>query len=106
MANEVAERQETQLITKEEQDFIAKYYEMKAQFTSIEENIKERLIDVMRNREGHEPLKIGNIKVTYKNGYYKNSVDTNALKEQGLYDSFLKQSYVKDSVSISVIYDE
>lgn len=105
MANEVVEMQTNELITKEEQDFIAKYYEMKAQFDRINDEIKPRLLEAMRNREGHEPLVIGNIEVGYKHGYMKKSVDTNALKEQGLYDSFLKESYVSDSITIKVKYD-
>lgn len=104
MANEVVIKEVNALLTKEQQDFIAKYYEAKAQFDRINEELKPKLIEIMRNSEDKE-LEIGNIKVKYKNGYYRNSVDTNALKEQGIYEDFLKQTYVKDSVSIEVVYD-
>lgn len=88
------------ILAQEVEDKLQAFQVMKAQMEMLEKELKEAMLTAMANN-GVKSYESENVKITYKDAYYRSSVDTKALKEQGLYEMFEKKSLVKPSVVIT-----
>ena len=67
--------------------------------------IKEAILKEMEERN-IKTAEIGNIVISYREGYEKITVDSKKLKEDGIYEQYIKKSYNKPCISIKIKSEE
>lgn len=88
------------LLAQEVEEKLRAFQIEKARMDMLEKELKEAMLTAMVNN-GIKSYESENVKITYKDAYYRSSIDTKALKEQGLYEAFEKKSLVKPSVTVT-----
>ena len=109
MPNEVVTKEDYQLITDEDFDFIIKVDELVKRYKVMMDKYKnggEEFLE-QRGEDSYKQTKDGVTVCIYKTKpYKKKQVDVQALKDQGLYEEFAKDTWVKGSVRIQVEYSD
>lgn len=67
--------------------------------------IKEAILKEMEERN-IKTVDIGNVQISYREGFDKLLVDSKKLKEDGLYEKYTKKSYSKPCISIKIKSEE
>lgn len=95
------------LFSPEEIEMLIKFDELEKRVKAMKDQkndaLKQFLIDNELTEEGFENSKI---KISYVKPSKRKVVDTQKLKEEGLYELYTKDSEVKDSVRITIKYED
>lgn len=68
---------------------------------TVLKDIKEKIRIEMEARN-IKSIEIGNVQISYREGYEKTTVDSKKLKEDGLYEKYTKKSFNKPCISIKI----
>lgn len=107
--NELIEKEEHDLITPEDFDFIVKFDEYKKRYNVIESKLKhagKEFLDGKETRSYAQKKDGVTVRIYEKQPYCKKQCDTKKMKEDGILDEYQKEVWVKGSVVIQVEYED
>ena len=90
-------------VIQETVDKIVEFKKQEARMKMLTQQLNEELLKAMEEN-GVVNLEFGELKVSYKKGHTRDTIDTKALKEYSpeLAEKFTKTSEVKSSVTIKI----
>jgi hypothetical protein len=108
--NEVVEKKENTLVTKEDMEFLVWFDEQKKRAKVIEDRIKNEAHQFLRDNglqeDGFKQEVDGaTVHIYETKPYTKKQCDIKRMKEEGVYDLYTHDVQVKGSIRIQVEYD-
>ena len=109
--NELVEKEQHELITPEDFDFIVKFDEAKKRYKIVEDKLKHAGKEFLDSKEQRSYVQEGDgvkVRIYEKQPYSKQKIDAQSLKKDypEIYDKYLKDVWVKGSIVIQVEYED
>lgn len=98
------EKKALALFSEEDIEDLKKFEDLKVKVARIEKSNHEKLAQLFRE-SGVKSFKGNGINITYVEPHTQTRVDTQRLKDEGLYDNYSKTTEVKESIRVSIDYE-
>lgn len=98
------EKKAIALFSKEDIESLKQFEELKVKVSMIEKANHEKLAKLFKDA-GVKSFEGNGIRITYVEPHERRTVDTERLKAEGLYDEYSKVTKTKESIRVSIEYE-
>lgn len=102
--NLIVQEEVNALFSPSDIDLLIKFEEIEAKAKVLKETKTKALLEIMK-KYNIKSFKNDDLSITYVEPSVRKVVDTQRLKEEGLYEIYSKETPVKESVRISINYE-